>query len=67
MRDEDLAANLAHQLDRLLAMRRVSAKLMARDQLGRDFFARGENLETPNFRDPKAILIKAYLPFVEGG
>ena len=38
---EELAAHLAFQLERLAAMREVSAKLMARDQLGRDFFARG--------------------------
>ncbi len=38
---EDLAAHLAFQLERLAGMRAVAAKLMARDQLGRDFFARG--------------------------
>ncbi len=38
---EDLAAHLAFQLERLQAMRDCAAKLMARDQLGRDFFARG--------------------------
>ncbi len=38
---EELAAHLAFQLERLEAMRRVAARLMARDQLGRDFFARG--------------------------
>ena len=38
---EDLAAHLAFQLERLSAMRDAAAKLMARDQLGRDFFARG--------------------------
>ncbi|WP_298297495.1 ScpA family protein [uncultured Litoreibacter sp.] len=38
---EELAAHLAFQLERLAAMREASAKLMARDQLGRDFFARG--------------------------
>ena len=38
---EDLAAHLAFQLERLQAMREVAAKLMARDRLGRDFFARG--------------------------
>lgn len=38
---EDLAAHLAFQLERLQAMREAAAKLMARDQLGRDFFARG--------------------------
>lgn len=38
---EDMAAHLAFQLERLEAMRTVAAKLMARDQLGRDFFRRG--------------------------
>lgn len=37
----DLAAHLAFQLERLEAMRIAAAKLMARDQLGRDFYARG--------------------------
>lgn len=39
---EELAAHLAFQLERLEGMRRVAAQLMGRDQLGRDFFARGE-------------------------
>lgn len=38
---EDLAAHLAFQLERLSAMREAAARLMARDQLGRDFFQRG--------------------------
>jgi len=38
---EEMAAHLAFQLERLEAMRDVAARLMARDQLGRDFFARG--------------------------
>lgn len=38
---EELAAHLAFQLERLQAMRDVAARLMARSQLGRDFFARG--------------------------
>lgn len=38
---EDLAAHLAFQLERLAAMREAAATLMARDQLGRNFFARG--------------------------
>ena len=43
---EELAAHLAFQLERLSAMREAAAKLMARDQLGRDRFVRGvpENL-----------------------
>jgi segregation and condensation protein A len=45
---EDLAAHLAFQLERLQAMRDAAARLMARDQKGRDFFARGlpEDLTT---------------------
>lgn len=39
---EELAAHLAFQLERLAAMRDAAARLMARDQLGRDFFARGQ-------------------------
>ncbi|KAJ56631.1 chromosome segregation protein ScpA [Actibacterium mucosum KCTC 23349] len=38
---EELAAHLAFQLERLQAMRDAAARLMARDQLGRDFFVRG--------------------------
>ena len=38
---EDLAAHLAFQLERLQAMRDAASKLMARDRLGRDVFARG--------------------------
>ncbi|MCB1339399.1 MAG: segregation/condensation protein A [Maritimibacter sp.] len=38
---EDLAAHLAYQLERLQAMRDVAARLMGRDQKGRDFFVRG--------------------------
>lgn len=38
---EELAAHLAFQLERLQAMRDVAARLMARDQKGREFFARG--------------------------
>ena len=38
---EELAQHLAYQLERLQAMREAAARLMARDQLGRDFFARG--------------------------
>jgi segregation and condensation protein A len=38
---EDLAAHLAFQLERLAAMREAAARLMGRDQLGRDFFVRG--------------------------
>jgi segregation and condensation protein A len=38
---EDMAAALALRLERLQAMRDAAARLMARDQLGRDVFPRG--------------------------
>jgi segregation and condensation protein A len=38
---DELAAHLAFQLERLQAMRDAAARLMARDRLGRDRFARG--------------------------
>ena len=38
---EELAAHLAHRLRRLDAMREAAAKLLNRNRLGRDFFARG--------------------------
>ncbi|MHA6344821.1 segregation and condensation protein A [Roseivivax sp. CAU 1761] len=38
---EEMAAHLAFQLERLQAMRDAAARLMARDRLGRDVFARG--------------------------
>lgn len=38
---EDMAAHLAFQLERLEAMREASGRLMGRDRLGQDFFARG--------------------------
>ncbi|WP_151718503.1 segregation and condensation protein A [Gemmobacter serpentinus] len=40
---EDLAAHLAFQLERLQAMREAAARLLARDQRGRDFFVRGQS------------------------
>lgn len=39
---DEMAAHLAFQLQRLEAMREAGARLMARDRLGRDVFARGE-------------------------
>ncbi|MDD7972649.1 segregation and condensation protein A [Roseinatronobacter alkalisoli] len=39
---EELAAHLAFQLERLQAMREAAARLMGRDQKGRDFFVRGD-------------------------
>ena len=47
---EELAAHLAFQLERLQAMRECAAKLMARDQLGRDFFARGVTTDISRVR-----------------
>lgn len=47
---EDLAAHLAFQLERLAAMREVGARLMARDQLGRDFFVRGITADVTRVR-----------------
>ncbi len=47
---EELAAHLAFQLQRLQAMRECAAKLMARDQLGRDIFARGVTTDVSRVR-----------------
>ena len=62
---EELAAHLAFQLERLQAMRDVAAKLMARDQLGRDFFARGieekvEKIKRTKYDASLLDLIQAY-------
>jgi len=62
---EELAAHLAFQLERLQAMRDVAAKLMARDQLGRDFFARGieekvEKIKRIKYQVSLLDLIQAY-------
>jgi len=38
---EEMAAILAHRLQRLEAMRNAAAQLLGRDRLGRDIFARG--------------------------
>ena len=38
---EELSAILAFRLERLQAMRNAGAKLMARNQLGKEFFSRG--------------------------
>ncbi|MDC0042203.1 segregation/condensation protein A [Paracoccaceae bacterium] len=62
---EELAAHLAFQLERLQAMRDVAAKLMARDQLGRDFFARGieekvEKIRRIKYQASLLDLIQAY-------
>ena len=47
---EEMAAHLAFQLERLQAMRDAAARLMARDRLGRDFFARGQSEEVTRVR-----------------
>lgn len=47
---EELAAHLAFQLERLQAMRDMAARLMARDRLGRDFFARGQSEDVTRVR-----------------
>ena len=47
---EEMAAYLAFQLERLAAMRDCAAKLMARDRLGQDRFARGEEQEVATAR-----------------
>lgn len=55
---EELAAHLAFQLERLAAMRDASAKLMARDQKGVQFFTRGE---PETLEDIKEIRLTANL------
>lgn len=50
---DELAAHLAFQLERLSAMREASAKLMARDQKGRDFFVRGATESVTRIRRVK--------------
>ncbi len=62
---EDLAAHLAFQLERLQAMRDAAARLMGRDQLGRDFFARGVPEDLTHQRQVKSTatlldLMRAY-------
>ncbi len=62
---EELAARLAFRLQRLQAMREAAAQLMARNQLGRDVFARGmpEPLiveTTTEYADNLVDLLKAY-------
>jgi len=47
---EELAAHLAFQLERLQAMRDAAARLMGRDRLGRDFFARGQGEDVARIR-----------------
>ena len=55
---EELAAYLAFQLERLEAMRTHAAKILARDQLGRNFFVRGMG---ENVQRKKSITYQASL------
>ena len=55
---EELAAYLAFQLERLEAMRTHAAKILARDQLGRNFFFRGME---ENIQRKKSITYQASL------
>ena len=62
---EEMAAHLAFQLERLQAMRVCAARLMARDQKGRDFFVRGipenvETMRTVNYTANLLDLMQAY-------
>lgn len=62
---QDMAAHLAFQLERLSAMREAAARLMGRDQLGRDFFVRGlpESIDrrvTTTFTVTLLDLMRAY-------
>ncbi len=62
---EELAARLQFQLQRLEAMREAAAKLMARDRLGRDVFARGDPepvriIRMKHYKDTLQDLLKAY-------
>jgi segregation and condensation protein A len=61
----ELAAALAFQLQRLQAMKEAGQKLMARPQLGRDFFPRGEPerfkvIAKPVYTATLYELLKAY-------
>lgn len=62
---EELAAHLAFQLERLQAMRDAAARLMARDRLGRDVFARGlpedvKRIRTVTYSATLLDLMQAY-------
>jgi segregation and condensation protein A len=62
---EELAARLQFQLRRLEAMRSAAARLMARDQLGQDMFARGQPetirlIRTSEYQDTLYELLTAY-------
>ena len=62
---EELAAQLAFQLRRLEAMRAAAQRLLARDRLGLQVFARGmpegvRVVKTPQWADTLVDLLKAY-------
>ncbi len=62
---EEMAAHLAFQLQRLEAMRAAAARLMARDRLGLDVFARGDpeavqTLRRTEFDATLIDLLRAY-------
>lgn len=62
---QDMAARLAFRLQRLQAMRDAAEKIMARAQMGRDVFSRGEPQAlvvdvTREYQDNLIDLLKAY-------
>jgi len=62
---EEMAARLQFRLQKLQAMREAGARLMARDRLGRDVFARGNPeivriVRTPKYETTLYDLLKAY-------
>jgi len=62
---EELASRLRQRLQRLHAMREASARLMARDRVGRDVFARGmpepvQVIKLPEYIDSLYDLLNAY-------
>ena len=68
---EELAARLAFRLQRLDAMRVSGKKLTARDQLGKDFFAKGmperlSMVRQPNYRVEILELMQAYAKLKSG-
>ncbi len=56
MSGEEMAARLAFRLQRLEAMRDAGQRLMARDRLGRNFFARGA---------PEPVIVKTKSTYVD--
>lgn len=69
---EELAARLALRLQRLDAMREAGARLMGRDRLGRDVFARGapeglKRIKRASYDVTLYELLKAYAGFAQRG